>query len=220
MDARHRIVLIHATPVAVDPIRQAFERDWPEVEHVNILDDSLSSDRALSDELTEALSERIVGLARYGRNLGAAGILFTCSAFGSAIERAAGLLDVPVLKPNEAMFEEALKRGPNLGMIATFAPSIAGMEEEFASEARNLNPDARLTSVLAEGAMAALKAGDVELHNKLVAAKAHQMPKLDAIMLAHFSTSRAAPEARLGTSVPILTSPETAIAKLRRLVAA
>src|SRR5689334_19257164 len=41
-----RIALIHATPLAVDPIDAAFDAQWPDAERVNLLDDSLSVDRA------------------------------------------------------------------------------------------------------------------------------------------------------------------------------
>ena len=108
--SRPRIALIHATPVAIDPIKQALAAAWPDAEPVNILDDSLSPDRASMGELSDEMIERIVALARYARKIGANGVLFTCSAFGPAIEQAASVLDVPVLKPNEAMFEAALLR--------------------------------------------------------------------------------------------------------------
>ena len=42
----HRIVLLHATPVAMAPIHTAFSEIWPEAELVNLLDDGLSIDRA------------------------------------------------------------------------------------------------------------------------------------------------------------------------------
>ena len=146
MVARPRIALIHATPVAIEPIRQAMATGRPEAEAVNLLDDSLSPDRAAVDDISDALTDRMVALARYARQTGAEGILFTCSAYGTAIEKVAGLVDVPVLKPNEAMFEAALSQARNIAMIATFAPSQASMEAEFAEEAKRLASDARLTT--------------------------------------------------------------------------
>ncbi|HZP78287.1 MAG TPA: aspartate/glutamate racemase family protein [Pseudolabrys sp.] len=219
MPAGPRIALIHATPVAMAPIEAALSSGWPEAKPVNILEDSLSPDRALSEELTPELFERISDLAHYARRSGADGILFTCSAFGAAIERAAAALDVPVLKPNEAMFEEAIKAGRNNAMIATFAPARAGMEAEFAEEAARLDPRARLTSFVVEPAMTALRAGDAATHNTLVAKQAASLKGYDAIVLAHFSTARAAAAVREVIDVPVLTSPDAAVRKLRRLVA-
>jgi Asp/Glu/hydantoin racemase len=216
---RPRIALIHATPVAMQPVADAFRALWPEAETVNLLDDALSLDRAREDRLTPAMTERILALAAYARGLGADGILFTCSAFGPAIEAAALESPMPVLKPNEAMFELALRAGRHIGMVATFAASVAGMTAEFDEQAALAAPGARLTALVEPAAMTALRAGDAETHNRLVAAKAAELPPCDAVMLAHFSTSRAAAAVRATVSVPVLTSPDSAVAKLRRLLA-
>ena len=84
--ARHRIALIHATPVAIQPIMQAFEAGWPEAEVYNLLEDSLAPDLERAGGLGEAMVTRFRTLARYATDCGADGILFTCSAFGEAIE--------------------------------------------------------------------------------------------------------------------------------------
>lgn len=86
----------------------------------------------------------------------------------------------PALKPNEAMFEAALERGANIGMIATFQPAKASMEAEFAEEARRVAPAARLSTQVVETAMTALRAGDAATHNHLVAKAAARMPAVDA----------------------------------------
>ena len=66
-----RIALIHATPAAVDPIRTAFAEDWPEPDLVNLLDDSLSRDRALAPGLTDGIYGRFDALGAYSVAIGA-----------------------------------------------------------------------------------------------------------------------------------------------------
>lgn len=211
-----RIALIHATPAAVEPIVAAFAASWPAAELVNILDDSLSKDRARDGALSPAMIQRFDTLADYALSLGAEGILFTCSAFGPAIEQVASRLSVPVLKPNEAMFAEALATGQRINMLATFAPSIASMEEEFKGEAAKAGVKATLRSVFVPGALDALQAGRQEEHVTRIVDIARVLNDCDAIVLAQFSMAPAA--AALGplVSVPILTSPSSAVAMLKR----
>lgn len=215
-----RVALIHAVTPAIAPVHAAFRAFWPEAEAIDLLDASLSPDRARDGALTAAMTARIGALADYGLLAGAEGILFTCSAFGAAIEAAAARLPVPVLKPNEAMFEAAMGEGTRLGMLATFGPSVAGMEAEFAEERARAGADATLETVLVPDALDALKAGDAATHDRLVAEYAPRLAHCDAILLAHFSTSRAAPAVRAAVDRPVLTSPDAAVAKLRRVLAA
>lgn len=216
----HRIALIHAVEAAMQPVEDAFRQLWPEAERANVLDDALMPDRARAGELTPALSERILKLAAYGRGLGATGVLFTCSAFGAAIEEAARRASWPVLKPNEAMFEEALEKGTDIGMVASFHASLPGMEAEFRELARARGSKATIRSLAVPEALAAYQRGDVATHNTLLAEGAARLGPCDAIMLAQFSTARAADALRARVACPVLTSPGAAVAKMRRLVGA
>jgi Asp/Glu/hydantoin racemase len=213
-----RIALIHAVSVAIAPVQQAFRELWPEAECGNILDDSLSLDRERDGVLTAAMTRRIMTLAEYGASTGAAGILFTCSAFGEAIEAAAASAPIPVLKPNEAMFEAALAAGRRIGMLATFAPSVQSMEEEFRQLAEIRRSPATIESYCVAGAMAALQAGDAAQHNRLVAQAAPRFADCDAVLLAHFSTARAAPAVTAALGRTVLTSPGSAVAKLKKII--
>ena len=78
-DGTTRIVLIHATTVSITPIKIAFEAQWPEAETINLVDDSLSKDLNSGKVDYSKIEARILGLAKYGEGIGAAGILFTCS---------------------------------------------------------------------------------------------------------------------------------------------
>jgi hypothetical protein len=213
-----RIALIHAVTVAVAPVEEAFRQLWPEAECANILDDSLSLDRERDGVLTEAMKRRICALAEYGAATGAAGALFTCSAFGEAIEAAAARLPIPVLKPNEAMFGAALEAGRRIGMLATFAPSVGSMEEEFRAMAEARGKRATIETYCVPGAMAALRAGDGGEHDRLIAEAAPRFADCDAVLLAHFSTSRAAAQVETVLDRPVLTSPGSAVAKLKAVI--
>jgi Asp/Glu/hydantoin racemase len=213
-----RIALIHAVTVAMPPVHEAFGRLWPEAEYVDILDTSLSRDREHDGELTAAMIDRFLTLAGYAERSGAAGILFTCSAFGPAIEAAAARASIPVLKPNEAMFAAALAAGRRIGMLATFAPSVAGMEDEFHRMAAATASPVTLESHCVPGAMAALQTGDGTAHDRLVAAAAPRFAGCDTVLLAHFSTARAEAAVQATLPCPVVTAPSAAVAQLKALV--
>ena len=215
-----RISLIHAVTVAIEPVQQAFARLWPESTCTNLLDDSLGPDRARNADLTSDMAGRINALARYAASTGADGILFTCSAFGKAIEDAARQVEIPVLKPNEAMFQAALAMGDDIGMLATFVPAVAGMEEEFRTLAAEVRrPDARIRTICVPEAMSALQAGDAAAHNRLLAKAAAQLRGCDVVLLGQFSMARAEAALKAEFSDRILTSPGAAVARLRQRLA-
>lgn len=208
-----RIALVHALSHSVAPINEAFARDWPEALRMNLLDDSLSADLARSGRGQDAaMHERFQRLAQYAVDTGAEGILFTCSAFGPCIEAVARRhAGIPVLKPNEAMIDEAMQGEGRLGLIATFAPTLASMPPEFPA-------GAALELALAEGALDALNAGDVQRHDALIAAHAEVLRDRGCtrIALAQFSMARASAASAEASGLPILTTVDSAVRALRQ----
>ena len=214
-----RIALIHALAHSVAPINDAFARDWPQALRMNLLDDSLSADLARDGRgLDAAMHERFQRLAQYAVDTGAEGILFTCSAFGPCIEAVARQhAPLPVLKPNEAMVEEAVQAlreagpGARLGLIASFAPTLASMPPEFPA-------GVALVPALAEEALEALNAGDGARHDALIAkqAEALRAQGCSHIALAQFSMARARAACESASGLPVLTTVDSAVRALRR----
>lgn len=213
-----RIALIHALTHSVPAINAAFARAWPDVTLANLLDDSLSADLARQGTLSPAMTQRFLTLARYSSTCGADAILFTCSAFGPCIEACVrDLAPLPVLKPNEAMIEDAVAlAGPagRIGLLATFAPTLSSMPPEFAAAA----PAATVVPCHAEGALAALDRGDPEAHDRLAAQAAMALRDCDVIVLGQFSLARAARAVAEATCKTVLTTPDSAIRKLQRML--
>lgn len=218
MSSTPRIALIHATPLAIDPIVDAFKTHWPDCALQNLLDDTLSQDLAARGSIDDAMIERFRTLGGYSVDAGADGILFTCSAFGKAIEIVADELSpLPVLKPNEAMFDEAIGAGGSVALLATFAPSIPSMREEF--ETMSNGHDIALSCHIVENAMPALAEGDGPRHDALIAETASGIPAPGAIMLAQFSMARAASAVATATGLPVLTSTVSAVHALKARIA-
>ena len=216
-----RIALIHATPLAMTPISDAFARLWPQAHIQHLLDDRLSQDRARDGELTPAMTQRLVDLALYAQRAGASGILFTCSAFGPAIETAATATDLPTLKPNEAMFERALtqKRGSQVlqvGLVATFEASIDAMSQEFLALAQARGVAVALHTQFVPQAMDDLARGDAQAHHHKVARGVAALPACDVVMLAQFSMAAAQTPAQQHRKAPVLTSPDCAVLALQQ----
>jgi len=209
-----RIALIHALKHSLVPIEEAFARLWPETTRMNLLDDSLSADLARDGRLTNAMTERFLSLGRYAAATGADAILFTCSAFGPCIEAVArAQAPMPVLKPNEAMIEQAAARaishGRRIGLLSTFAPTLTSMPAEFPASVE-------LVPKLVDGALAALDRGDREAHDRLVVEASKDLRGCDLIALAQYSMAPAAHMVAETTGRPVLTTPDSAVMKLKR----
>ncbi|MEH2623333.1 Asp/Glu/hydantoin racemase [Bradyrhizobium sp. AZCC 1719] len=179
---------------------------------MNLLDDSLSADLARDGGLTDAMTERFLRLGRYAVGTGSDAILFTCSAFGPCIEAVARAhAPMPVLKPNEAMIEQAVAHGRKIGLLSTFPPTLASMPPEFPSWVE-------LVPKLAEGALAALDRGDRATHDRLVVEAARSLRDCDLIALAQYSLAPAADAVAEATGRPVLTTPDSAVLKLMKML--
>jgi Asp/Glu/hydantoin racemase len=209
-----RIALIHALKHSIAPIEAAFAQGWSEPRLMNLLDDSLSADLARDGRLTDAMTERFLTLGRYAVSTGADAILFTCSAFGPCIEAVAHAhAPMPVLKPNEAMIEQAITMGKRIGLLSTFPPTLASMPAEFPASVEVLPK-------LAEGALAALDRGDRATHDRLIAEASRDLRDCDVVALAQFSIAATAPLVAEATGRPVVTTPDSAVAKLKQLLSA
>lgn len=209
------IAIIHATRAAVVPIEETFERLWPEAETICLLDESLSRDLARTGELTPAIAGRIERLARFGKEGGATAILYSCSAFGKAIEAVQDSLGLPVLKPNEAMLEEALGAGGRICLAATYEPTIPSVMEELREMARAKRVEVDVETCYIPGAFEALLAGENDQHDDMIAESMEGFSDFDTIMLSQFSMARAHPTVQERVKANVITSPDSAVRKLR-----
>ncbi|HSB78619.1 MAG TPA: aspartate/glutamate racemase family protein [Candidatus Methylomirabilis sp.] len=214
-----RIALIHAVTTAIPPTLHAFKEGWPEARLSNLLDDDLMPAYTREGGLTPHIVERICELALYAARTGADGILFTCSVFPQAEDMAKQLVRVPLLKPDEAMIAAALETGKRIGIVATNPPAGPAAEVQLRAAAAVQGRDIEVVQSLAEGAFAIGNAGDAATHDRMVIEAAERIAdQADVLCLAQVSMALARAAVQSRVKVPVLTSPATAVARLKRLL--
>jgi len=151
--------------------------------------------------------------------------MFTCSAFGPAIDRVKSDLSIPVIAPNEGAFEEALDYcrlrtdGGRIGLVLTFAGSLAPLSAELCSMAAARGQAVpKILSQVADGALSDLQNGRADRHDQRIAAAAAVLPPVDVVILGQFSMARAAPGIGALRTEPVLTTPHAAARKLKSMV--
>jgi Asp/Glu/hydantoin racemase len=219
-----RIALLHALPESIAPSHAAFADLWPRAITFDLLDSSLATDLTRAGEMTPAIVDRVVALARYaescsGRGGNTAAILVTCAALGPAIDAVKRVVKIPVVRPNEATFEDAVTLGGRVGLLVSFAPSLSASRAELTALAQQRGVSMEVDARVVKGALDALKRGDGPTHDYLVTEAAAQMPVMNSLVLGQFSLARAAAPIEQMTGRPVLTTPASAVLKLRELCA-
>ena len=216
------LALIHTSPVLVQSFNSLCARFLPGSPVFHMVDESLIKNTIAAGSLQKVTIRRLVALVDSAAQAGAGAVLVTCSSIGEGVRVARGLFDFPVMRIDEPMAERAVAAGVRIGVLATLqttlAPTVRLLEET--AQARGCHRE--VVSRLCEGAFEAVLAGDVATHDGIVgAALAELAGAVDVIVLAQASMARVVaclpPE---GRKVPILSSPELAVAHAAEVMAA
>ena len=212
--------LIHTSATLVPVFQQLCAQYLPGVQVFNIVDDSLIKNVISSGELTPATARRVVEYAGSAEAAGAEFIMYTCSSIGPAVETAATLSGVPVLRVDQPMADLAVQTGSRIGVIATLPTTLAPTSDLVRRRAQAAGKTIELTSKLCEGAFEALMSGDTATHDKMVADALKEMSsKVDVIVLAQASMARVVDSLdEKDKTVPILSSPKIAVQHLATIL--
>ena len=212
--------LVHTSSTLVPVFQQLCATHLPNVNVFNIVDDSLIKDVITRNELTKLTARRVVDHVGSAALAGADYILVTCSSIGSAVEAAAELTGVPVLRVDQPMADLAVQTGKKIGVIATLPTTLGPTSDLVKRRAAAAGKEIELTSKLCEGAFEALMGGNPEKHDEMVAAALRQLStEVDVIVLAQASMSRVVDGLQESEKrIPILASPALAIQHIAELI--
>ena len=205
--------LVHTSATLVPVFAQLCKEKLPGVNVFNIADDSLVKGIMAAGSLTPTIARRVAAYLESAELAGADYIMVTCSSIGPAVEAAAKLIGVPVLRVDQPMADKAAATGKRIGVIATLRTTLEPTADLISRRAALAGKQIELTSCLCEGAFEALMSGQPAVHDAKVAAALKELSQqVDVIVLAQASMARVvdtlAPEDR---RVPILASPAIAV---------
>lgn len=205
--------LVHTSATLVPVFQELCNRYLPGIKTFNIVDDSLIKNVIACGELTPATARRVVNYAGSAEAAGADYILFTCSSIGAAVEAAAELTGVPVLRVDQPMADKAVATGKRIGVIATLPTTLGPTQDLVKRRALHAGKPVEITAVLCEGAFEALMSGDAAKHDTMVAAALKELvAKVDVVVLAQASMARVVETLdEADRKIPILASPTIAI---------
>lgn len=214
------LALIHTSATLVPVFAELCNKYLPNIKVFNIVDDSLIKNTIACGKLTASTSRRVVNYAGSAEEAGADFILFTCSSIGPAVEAAAALTGVPVLRVDQPMADIAVQTGKRIGVIATLSTTLEPTSDLVRRRAIAAGKEIELVPVLCKGAFDALMSGDAATHDKKVGDALKQLVnEVDVILLAQASMARVVDT--LGDAekkVPILASPQIAMEYMATLL--
>jgi Asp/Glu/hydantoin racemase len=219
MPDQKRIFLLHAYFPSMAPVDRAFREIWPEAAVFNLLDESIYADISPEGDVPAAVCDRIASLLRHCELSGADGIVFTGSTFGPTIEKIRNCVAVPVLTADEGAAEAAVLAGRSILILSTAARSMPAVRRGLENAAARAGVQRIITEQVVEGAKAALDAGDLAGHNRLIRAAVDDANGYDVVVFGQMSMEAALDGAGPELASRIITTPRASASKMRSLLA-
>ncbi len=205
--------LVHTSATLVPVFAQLCQAKLSGVNVFNIADDSLVKGIIASGRLTPQIARRVASYLESAELAGADYILVTCSSIGPAVEAAAQLIGVPVLRVDQPMADQAVATGHRIGVIATLRTTLEPTADLIARRAALAGRPVQIVSHLCEGAFEALMSGDAARHDALVATALKELAgQVEVVVLAQASMARVlASLSPAELRAPVLASPGIAV---------
>ncbi len=217
---KKRVGVVHTFLYSVEDIKALFRKYLPDVEMINIIDDSLLEEALANRGLTPAIINRMCDYYSNLQDLGCVCCLNQCSSVGEAADVAQNLIQIPIFKIDAPMARKAVSLGKKIAVVATAISTVepsSRLVERMAAEA---GKEVSVSRCYVEGAYDfLLKTGDKEKHNEMVTAKVREAAKdHDVVVLAQGSMYQLIP-LLADVKIPVLTSLESGVQQLADFLA-
>lgn len=209
-----RMAVLHTSFVFtnVEPVfKNLFKELIPDVEVIDFVDSHILADVRRVGKVENSHIRRMCHLAQAAEAAEVDLIFSACSSLGPSMDVARGLVNVPIVKIDDAMTRRAVELGSMIGVMATVPTTLQPTVDLIQQWANVACKQVKVIQHLCEGAFDVLMSGDRDRHDQMVLEGALQLaPQVDLIVLAQASMSRLAPLLSEKTGKEVLSSPRLA----------
>ena len=213
---KKKVGVIHTFLYSVEDLKRLFAEYVPEVEMINIIDDSLLKEVLENGGPTPGVIQRMTTYAGLLDGMGCDLILNQCSSVGEAADIAQKTISTPYIKVDSPMACEAVKTGKKIGVVATAYTTMGPSVRLIENTAKEMGEDREVNACFAEGAYdALLKEGNRAKHDEILMATIDKAcAENDVVCLAQGSMIGLVDKCK-DKPVPVLHSFRSGVAQIR-----
>lgn len=214
-----KVALIYTstTPELIDMVEKEVKKQLGEnAELISMQDPSILAEVRDAGYVTTAPAARLIGMYMKAAEQGADAIINLCSSVGEVADCAqdvAKYIGVPIVRVDEEMCREAVRRGSRIGVMATLPTTLVPTVNTVKRVARESGKKVEIVQCLVDGVFGANQEQFLEAMTK---AAADITDNVDVVVLAQGSMAYAEPKLEAVYGKPFLGSPRFGAAELRK----
>ena len=206
------IFAIYTGKGLADPLQAVINKTLPDWRLVSVIDDQIIGEVKLADSPTQETSDRLISYYKAAEAMGADVILNTCSSVGDVVYEGRKVVNVPIVRIDEAMARKAVATCSTIGVVATLRSTLDPTLRLLQIEADKIGKTITPVDGLADGAFQALIEGKPEVHDQMIADTVMKLAeKVDCILLAQASMARMEKKLNEMVNIPVYSSPQLSL---------
>ena len=210
------LVYTSTTPELIEIVNKEVRKQLgDEAELLHYEDPSILSEIREHGYVTTAPAARLISMFMQAAQDGADAILNICSSVGEVadcIQDAARYIGVPIVRIDEEMCRDSVRRGTRIGVMATLPTTLEPTKNTVKRVAREMNREITLVDSLVDGAFGL----DQDQFRTLLLNNAEQIKdKIDILLLCQGSMAYCEEYLEEKIGVPVVSSPRYGAAALK-----
>lgn len=211
------LIYTSTTPELIELVEQEVKKQLGDgVEMLSLQDPSILAEIRETGYVTAAPAARLIEMYMKAAEEGVDAMLNLCSSVGEVADCAqdvARYIGIPIVRVDEEMCREAVRRGKRIGVMATLPTTLTPTKNTILRVAREAGKHVELVDCLVDGAFGL---DQEQFRARLTEAAAGIIDEVDVVVLAQGSMAYAEPHLEAVYGKAFLGSPRFGAAELKK----